>query len=727
MLQSVTITEQDESVEPDEGLSLVALRNQFSDFVSVKSAETDEARTSWRYYHSAQWTDEQSAILKKRGQPEITFDRVSRKIDGLVGTVQKLRTDPKAFPRTQAHEQGAELATICVRYVTDSSSWEDIERNQILSAAVPGIGGVELGLEPGDNSDPDITISDLDATTFFYDPRSLRPDFSDARYMGVSRFVSPEELDEMFPGASEKVGSLEEGSDETLFDADKAPLWTNKARKLRLVEHWYKHFGEWVYCIYVASTKLASGKSPFIDDRGRSISRYIVWCNQVDHDGDRYGFVRRLKGPQDAINQHRSKAMHIMNTRQVWARRGTFQDAELVRREAARPDAFIEYDGTREDWSIEQPAQEFLQQTQYFQDAKLEIENFGPSPALIESGAAAKSGRALAMLQQNGLAELGPFLGHYRSWKIRVYRAIWANIKKHWTAERWIRVTDDDELAQFVQVNALQIGPDGMPRIINQLGALDVDIILDEGPDTTNVMGDVFDTMLSLAQNKAPIPPQALIELSPLPKSQKDKILKIISQPPPGSEGPNPMELKAAEIQLQAEMKMKELQVNSELKREEMLMDQRLQQEKMLADQEMQRQKLAGDMAMERERCSASMAMEREKADTQTQLSLHKMRTEAEASREIEGAKYDPNGEIADIKEAVSQIVESVHEIKEAVEEIADEVGAEPQIIRDDTGRVAGVRRVGRSGRVSDMSVVRDERTGNIIGARRAPQSDEAA
>jgi hypothetical protein len=558
MLATQTATDEGER-EAGDGLSLEALKKQFSDYASVKTAEIDEARASWRYYHTAQWTKEQLDKLAERGQPAITFDRVSRKIDGLVGIVQKLRTDPKGFPRTPQHAAGADLATAVLRYVLDASQWIDIERDCVRSAAVHGVGVLELGLAPGDEGDPDVTVTAVDSATFFYDPRSLRADFGDARFMGVSRFVTASELDEMFPGASAAIDA-DDGGDETNFDADRAVLWVNARRKIRLVEHWYRHRGEWRYCIYTSTTELASGASPFVDEKRRTISRYVAWSNNVDHDGDRYGFVRRLKGPQDAINQHRSKAIYIMNTRQLIARRGTFGDIEKARREIARPDGVIEYDGSPDEWKIEQGAQEFLQQTQYFEDAKQEIENFGPSPALVDAKAQASSGRALAMLQQNGLAEIGPFLGNYRAWKMRVYRAVWNAVRTHWQAERLIRVTDDEGAAQFIQVNALRLGPQGLPQIVNQLGALDVDIILDEGPDTVNVMGDVFDTILSLAQNKAPIPPQVIIELSPLPKATKDKILKMLSES-------NPMQQQAQQLQLAgAQAKVQETQASAGLK-----------------------------------------------------------------------------------------------------------------------------------------------------------------
>jgi hypothetical protein len=524
--------------------SLVQLRKRFVDFSTVKQREIDEARTSWRYYHGLQYTDDQIKVLNDRRQPVITFDRTSRKIDGLVGTVMRLRSDPKAFPRRVGHEQGAELATDVLRFVLDNQRWADIERNCTRDAAVQGIGVCEMGLEPGDHGDPDITLARVDPTTYFYDPRSLQTDFSDIRFEGVARWASVDEIQEMFPDVdADDLTDSAAGAETTQYDFDREFLWINERKRIRLVECWYKQSAQWRFCIYANWQKLAEGDSPFMDERGVSMSRYLKFAYGVDQDGDRYGLIRRLKGPQDAINQHRSKAMHIMNTRQVWARVGTFPDPEKARREAARPDGFIEFEGSPEDFKIEQPAQEFLQQTQYFEDAKSEIENFGPSPALMDSAIKSSSGRALAMMQQNGLAEIGPFIGNYRQWKLSIYRAVWNAVRTHWQAERYIRVIDDDETAQFIAVNAMRLGPNGMPQIINQIGALEVDIILDEGPDSTNVMGDVFDTLSSLAQNQIPVPPQVFIEMSALPKSVKDKVLQMMQQP-------DPLKQQAAQIEL---------------------------------------------------------------------------------------------------------------------------------------------------------------------------------
>lgn len=530
------------------------LRKQFESYASVKSNEIDEQRLSWRYYHAAQWSKKQLEALAKRGQPVITFDRISRKIDGLVGTVRRLRTDPKAHPRTQNQEAGADVATQVVRTICDGSHFEDLETECARDGSVHGIGVSQLTFEQGDHGDPDLAVEYVDPRTYFYDPRSVKPDFGDRRFEGVYKWVGEDELDEIVPGSVDKVRSANDGGLMTAFDTDREILWVDEKNRYRLVDHWYIEKGVWKWCLHVGGAELQSGDSPFYNGRGQSISKFFAFANLVDHDGDHYGYVRRLKGPQDAINQHRSKAMHIMNTRQLVVRRGALEGMggiEKARKEASRPDGVIEYEGAPEEFRIEQPAQEFLQQTQYFQDAKAEIETFGPNQALLGDMGQSASGRAYAMAQQSGLAELGPFLKNFRAWKLAQYEAMWCAAQRYWTSERFLRVTDDQGLVQFLQVNGNSFDQYGQPAIMNALGSINVDIVLDEGPDTETVMGDVFDTLTALAQNKVPIPPQVIIEASSLPGEVKKKLTGMMGQVDPVKQQATQLELagKAADVE----------------------------------------------------------------------------------------------------------------------------------------------------------------------------------
>lgn len=531
------------SVAPDSNdyASLGKLKGWYLDYLSTKTEEVAEQKASRKYRHGSQYTSTQVETLNKRKQPVVTYNRVSRKIDAVVGLVEKLRQDPKAYPRTPQQEKGAELATAVLRYVLDEQEWKAKSPIIASDGATEGIGGLEIVIERGDQGDPEIAFEIVETDGFFYDPRSARLDFSDARYMGMGKWIDVELAKEMFPDKADKLEAALDGA-ELSSNSDREQKWFSSALgRVRIVDHWYKHKGEWCFCIYTGSMKLAEGKSYLFNEKNKTICKFIMFSANVDHDGDRYGFVRQLKSAQDEINARRSKGLFELNTRRIIAEKGAFDDIEIARREAARPDGVVErnpgmdaqFDDANKMANIE-GAFKFLE------EAKNEIENFGPNPALLGQGIENSSGRAISLLQQAGIAELGPYILAYRGWKIRVYRALFCAIQRYWTAERWIRVTDDNDLAQFIQVNGVGLDPrTGMPTIVNALGTLDVDIILDEGPDQMNMMGDAYDTLSVLASKGAQVPPQVLIELSPLQMSVKKRILDMMqraSQPGPAQQ-----------------------------------------------------------------------------------------------------------------------------------------------------------------------------------------------
>lgn len=532
-------------------LPVSKLRKQYLDFLHVKRTEIEEAKQARHYYHGNQWTAKDIATLKKRRQPVVTSNRISRKIDGVIGLVERLKQDPKAYPRTPQHEQGADLATATLRYVLDTSDADAKLPEVARDASTSGIGAVELLIQPGDMGDPEISFDVVDSDLFFYDPRSFRPDFSDARFMGVSRWVSDDVAAEMFPDKADIVSGLMTDDGGAFGQAsDREKKWVDSdSKKLRLVEHWYINGGGWLWAFYVGETVLAEGESPFVDEKGELQCKYIAFSANVDQDGDRYGFVRLMKSAQDEINARRSKALHYLNTRRIILEDGAVDDVEATRREAMRPDGVIvKKPGLEFQFDDTARQNDMVGQLKFLEDSKTEIENFGPNPAILGQGVENKSGRAIALLQQAGIAELGPFIIGYKGFKVRLYRALWNAIQRHWQSERWIRVTDDEGLAQFVQVNGVDVDQFGRPAVVNAVGSLDVDIVLDEGPDNFNAATDAYDALTALASAGAQIPPGLLIELAPgIPQNVKRKYLQELQ----AMQAPDPAKQQAQQLAIE--------------------------------------------------------------------------------------------------------------------------------------------------------------------------------
>jgi hypothetical protein len=508
------------------------LKRAYSDYLGNKRDEIEEAKDARRYYHGAQWTAAQIKLLKKRKQPIQTINRVGRKIDGVVGVLERLRQDPKAFPRTPQHTEGADLATACIRYVLDQQEWQPKSAEVARDGAIEGIGGIEINLTQGDHGDVDIELDIVEPDSFFYDPRSYRADFSDARYMGVSKWIDLDLAKEMFPGKEDELEAALESGTEFTTNPDRENKWFDTTRKnIRLVDCWYRHHGKWCYSIFTGATVLMEGESYLRDEKGATECKYVMYSASVDHDGDRYGFVRNMKSSQDSINFKESKLNHILASRRLIMTNGSLQDVEKARAEWARPDGVVVVNPGGEVKADDQSF-DFAGWAKLLEEAKTEIENFGPNPAVLGQGVEKQSGRAISLLQQAGIAELGPYITAYKGWKVRVYRLVLNAIQGHWKAERYIRVTDDEGLAQFIQINGLGTDPmTGLPTIVNAIGSLDVDVIIDEGPDSVNMAADTYDALLALASSGAQVPPAVLIELSPgIDSRTKKRVLQMIQQ-----------------------------------------------------------------------------------------------------------------------------------------------------------------------------------------------------
>jgi hypothetical protein len=131
------------------------------------------------------------------------------------------------------------------------------------------------------------------------------------------------------------------------------------------------------------------------------------------------------------------------------------------------------------------------------------------------------------------MAELSPVYERMREWKLQTYHHDWCLARKYYTDDRFIRVTGNAQAPQHMRINVLtgQINPQtGEPVLENQIAEMDVDIILDEGPDTVTMREELIEQL----SQRPDIPSEILIELSNLP--DKDVILQKLGEhkaPPP--------------------------------------------------------------------------------------------------------------------------------------------------------------------------------------------------
>ncbi|RQY67270.1 hypothetical protein DF109_07945 [Burkholderia stagnalis] len=517
------------------------------------------------YYDGQQWTRAELDALAKRGQPALTINYVKRKVEYLRGFERRMRSDPKAFPRTPHEDQLAEASTDSLRYVADQNDF-DVTRSDVYEdMLIEGYGGADVTVIEGpDGYDVDITRIPWDR--IWFDPYSRQKDFSDARYLGVVIWMDRDEALDMFPDRQDAIEyTLASVSvSDTYDDRPKYLRWAdNRRTRVRVVQcHWVQD-GVWFIATFTKGGYLTDPMpSPYIGRDGKPACSLILRSAYVDRENQRYGHVRDMISLQDEVNKRRSKALHLMSVRQTFGNAQAINDVDAAKRQLARPDGHLEVQAAGkfgEDFGILPTGDMAASQMQLMQHATAELQASGPNAAMAGKDPRIQSGRAIQAQQAGGAIEVEPIIDDLRQWTKQIYEATWLRIRQFWTSEKWIRVTDDEKNTRWVGLNrqvtvadALgELPPDeaqalmqqmglqpGDPRlnevvrVDNDIGGLDVDITIEEGPDVANVQAEQFQMLAqlapALAQAGDPLPPEVLIEASQL--RNKDKLLEMLEQ-----------------------------------------------------------------------------------------------------------------------------------------------------------------------------------------------------
>lgn len=520
-------------------------------FETNKREEQEEARLARKYYHDKQWTEAELRKLARRNQPPVVDNGVKRKIDFLVGVEQRMRRDPKAYPRTPQHEHDADTATAGIRFVCDQNQWDTVSSQSMHDGLVSGIGVSWIGIRQARSGVLDVDMKSCDPARFIYDPRSVKPDFSDARWSGVDLWMDIDEAKEQNPGKEKELDNLIDRNRHTNMwmpaEVDQAEQWGDlEHRRVRICEMYIKkvsppfNVAQWHYCKFSGDISLESYVSPYQDENGDPANPYEAWSPYIDEKGNRYGLFRTLKTLQDSINHKRSRVDHEIANRQTFSNRGgSIEDHDKFKEEINKPDGHLAFNGGEwgKDVGVIDRSNVIRGQVDLLIDAQQRMENYGPNPGLIGKGPGVEnaSGRALLAQRDSGMTELSPIFERQRTWKLRVYRAIWARIRQAWTGERWIAITDDPKAVQFLPVNQYQIDP-ATQQIVgkNVIAQIDVDIILEEGPDVMVMQEELMQTFSQLGEAAAGPLGKILIQLSNVP--MKEKLLSMIDQ----AGAPNP-------------------------------------------------------------------------------------------------------------------------------------------------------------------------------------------
>lgn len=658
---------------------LAKFHRMFFDADEASRDERLEGEKARDYFDGKQYTAEELEILAQRKQPPTTLNRVARKVNHLLGLEVDRRTDPKAYPRTDKDEKVAELATDGLRYVEQSAKMDQVFSAIHEEMIVEGYGGCELVVyEEEENGQPvkQIGLVHWQWGRLFYDPHSVKLDFTDAMYLGGVEWMDYEKAVLFFPGKEGMLGAaaMQPASGSTVDDYEDEPekkAWvTRGARKrVRIVHMYYQKDGEWYLVQFTGGGILYNEMVEFVDDKGKTYCPLRLQSAYIDRDGDRYGEVRNMISPQDMINKTHSKIQHMVSTRQILAEDGAISEEhggiDEARQQLAKPDGVIVKTPGLE-FEILETADMVQGQAVLLQEFKTEMDLIGPNASMQGKGPQSQSGRALIAQTEGGMREFNPVADRFNSMKEDVYRNVWYLIKQYWDYPKWVRVTDDEQKPKLIGLNMpmtkleavqerireetnderkveqttqeiisnpvyAQMAQEPANEVRNDVSKINVDIIIETAPDMVTMQAEQFAQLAqmapALAQAGQPIPAKVLIKASAF--KNKEELLKDLEGD--SVEDMTPQEQEAA----QQQQALKQQQVQLEISKAE-------------ADIEKTKSEAARNYAMANKPDDSGLNMDIEEAKVEANYQLQQQkaasaddlkRLEIAAKAEIEALK----------------------------------------------------------------------------------------
>jgi hypothetical protein len=440
--------------------SLEQMVQWFETWESATMRARERAELCRDYYDGKQWSEEEIQKLAERNQPLITVNRIARKVNFLLGEEIRKRVDPQALPRTPQHEDGAKAITDSMRYVEEAEDVDVIADDVFGDLIVEGYGAAITDAE-SDDDEVEVRCRLIPWDRFWYDPHARRPDFLDGKYLGAVNWFDEDDAaetypEEKYPGAADVIAAAIDSDaygamSETTDDKPKH-IWSDPKRKrVKICEVYFRVGKEWYVAHFTKGGFVCTPRvCTYTDEKGRARECPITAMScYIDRENNRYGVVHNLISLQDEINKRRSKALHLISVAQMVYEKNSVKDPQKAMLEKAKPDGAIEV----QPGALQNGAVQFMDGTQMaqgqfemLQEAKNEIDTVGPSSATLPDLPGSASGRAYLARQTSASQEMESVFRNMRLWRKATFRQIWLRIRQFWTYEKWLRVTDDEEL-----------------------------------------------------------------------------------------------------------------------------------------------------------------------------------------------------------------------------------------------------------------------------------------
>jgi hypothetical protein len=320
-------------------------------------------------YDSEQWTLEDAEEVRERGQNPVVYNEVKPTIDWMIGTERRGRVDFVVVAEDDGPEadEDAQNKTRLLKYLDDVNR-AGFERSYAAEDMFKaGVGWLEVGLR-GDKTGVPLFVGAVSCRDMLWDIIDRRRDLSYARYVFRVKIVDYDVALAIFPDKKEQIDKcVQDGDSVSVFsnwiagnglisgiDAfggmnDDLDLISsrpvdlfNPRKRVMLLECWSREpfhntepgpYGiadpvSWRMMCSIMTEKhtLIESWSPFKHDLFPFIP---VWAYRDKRTGLPYGPIKQLMGPQDGLNQRKSRSLYEASSNQLKIEKGAIDEETM--------------------------------------------------------------------------------------------------------------------------------------------------------------------------------------------------------------------------------------------------------------------------------------------------------------------------------------------------------------------------------------------------------------
>jgi len=551
--------------------------------LSATSTWRQNAKQDYKFMQGKQWDDADMKKMREAGRPAITINRIRPIINLLCGYASQNETEPDFLPRSEEDDRVSRVAKGITKYCLDRANYQRNKGKCFRDKIICGLANYWVHYEfDYAKLDGEIRIDRVSPFDVFVDPECTQEDLSDAQYIGRYSWESPSKLKQVYPDKAVEIDTLSHKFDDTELETGSfetingEALWySDKYRKVRVVQYWYKEYktkrifitqngvvdeDNPLYVVLMAMGKeptsipdtqiryatfsdnvlLEEGESPYKHNKFPLVRDYCYYTGElVDEELEPAGVVCDIKDAQRETNKNRSQRMHVVNQQTLgvkyWQGPVTEQFKNTVKKYGTTPGANI-YMPPGVTFTDGTPAMDSALNMNLEQQSSNDFyEISGITPESLSGSVGSMSGKAIDLRQSVTTVQTAGIFAQTKEAELQIVKLLWGEknapglIPQFYNQEKAMRILGDDGQKEFIQIQPGMNQPMQEQTMLDPMGQPVLDA---EGNPVKKVLYDLsafdFDIVISTSQASATARRANLYQLLEAKKSGVDIPIDII-------------------------------------------------------------------------------------------------------------------------------------------------------------------------------------------------------